>query len=375
MKNKVNILDQDFYKFTMGDFINKYYADAQASYAIYDKSNLVDDMSYIIENIRRNTEFKKLSKQDFNYLLSLGISKSYVSRIEYILEHVLPKSSWLDWIIDHSDVSSLWPDYTLFEVIDLYLINQELHKHVPENVFSNIRREFNKELSKDKSLYSQLNIVDYGTRRRFSQKHHFEICKKLRKLGVKTSNVLLSKKYGRTPVGTIAHELFMAQKALAPDNLYGFVGNWIKHIKDINYNAGHNHPIILLTDTWTTDHFIEHFDKNMLDEVDGFRHDSGCPYQWTDKILKYVTENSNRKHVTLYYSNQLDPEEILNIVTHFELVKTDIGITIGYAMGTHFTNNYMGILPHNGPQLTMKLHTVNGTRVNKISDDKNKSTE
>ena len=91
-----------------------------------------------------------------------------------------------------------------------------------------------------------------------------------------TSNVYLAKKYGLTPVGTMAHEWVMCvgqgnhKHNPAYSNWYA-LDAWVKEYGVLNGTA--------LTDTITTDCFLRDFQLTYATLFSGVRHDSGDPIE------------------------------------------------------------------------------------------------
>lgn len=371
---KINFLDQDLYKLIMGEFIWRYYRDIKCEFTIYNKNKVIDGIedtftadSKIVHDLNA-FDFKPINNKERQYLIeSIGLCPSYV----YFLSNLV-KDNFLNLRND-------WASVTFLEIFTLSQLNEKIHKNIP-NLETEVYKKGIEEISK---FVIDFRPLEFGTRRRLSKKHQFRILNELKKrrLIVSSSNVLWSYQNNRLPFGTIAHELYMAQKSLAPNNLYGFIEGWIEFIKQKNIDYGTNYKVILLTDTWTTDHFIKNFDSDLLSGVDGFRHDSGCPFEWTKKMINYLEKNkipNKTKSYTFIYSNCIDPVIAEDINIYFNKIafekETYNNYSTRFASGTYLMNNYFGVLPFKSPQFTMKLSEVNGIPVNKISDDPQKST-
>lgn len=371
---KINFLDQDLYKFIMGEFIWKHYRHVRCEFTIYNKNKVMDGIadtftaySKIVQDLNA-FDFKPINNKERKYLIErIGLCPSYVDFLS-----ILIKDRCLD-------LRNEWAVITFLEIFVLSQLNEKIHKGIP-NLEAEVYRKGIKDIIE---FASEFNPLEFGTRRRLSKKHQFRILNKFKKrnLLINSSNVLWSYQNNRLPFGTIAHELYMAQKALAPNDLYGFIKKWIEFIKEKNINYGTNYKVILLTDTWTTDHFLEHFNSELLSDVDGFRHDSGCPFVWTEKMIDYLESSAipnKTKSYEFYYSDCINPEIAKDINTYFKKIIFDKRALnhyfIRFASGTYLMNNYFGTLPFKSPQFTMKLSYVNEIPVNKISDDSQKST-
>ena len=98
-----------------------------------------------------------------------------------------------------------------------------------------------------------------------------------------TSNVYLAMKYNLTPIGTYAHEFVQMYQGidsipLAYTNHYA-LEDWYDEYRGDNGTA--------LTDTVTTDLFLLDFNRAMVNNFTGVRHDSGDPYEWGEKMIKH----------------------------------------------------------------------------------------
>src|SRR5690606_29700947 len=126
-----------------------------------------------------------------------------------------------------------------------------------------------------------------------------------------TSNLFLAMKHQLTPMGTHPHEWFMYHGAH-----FGYrkaneiaMENWVEVYQG---NLG-----IALTDTFTTDNFLECFNTKYAKLYDGVRWDSGDPLVFTDKVLRHYASNRiDPKSKKIVYSDALDIEKVKAIKTH-----------------------------------------------------------
>ena len=75
---------------------------------------------------------------------------------------------------------------------------------------------------------------------------------------------------------------------------------------------------IALTDVISVDAFCRDLDRYFAKLYDGFRHDSGDPIVWGEKIVRRLEElrvDPSRK--TLVFSDGLDFERAVHIYKHF----------------------------------------------------------
>ena len=130
-----------------------------------------------------------------------------------------------------------------------------------------------------------------------------------------TSNVYLAMKYNVTPIGTYAHEFVQMYQGidsipLAYTNHYA-MQDWYDEYKGDNGTA--------LTDTITTDLFLMDFDRSMVNNYTGVRHDSGDPYEWGEKIIAhYKKYGVDPKTKVLLFSDSLDFDRAQALYEYFK---------------------------------------------------------
>ena len=171
-----------------------------------------------------------------------------------------------------------------------------------------------------------------------------------------TSNVYLAMKYNLTPVGTYAHEFVQMYQGidsipLAYTNHYA-MEDWYDEYRGDNGTA--------LTDTITTDLFLLDFNRSMVNNFTGVRHDSGDPFEWGEKIIAHYRKYGvDPRTKLLLFSNSLDFDRAQALYDYFkDRAKVSFGI------GT-FCSNDTFVEPLN---IVIKLQTVNGRAVAKLSD-------
>ena len=205
---------------------------------------------------------------------------------------------------------------------------------------------------------------EFGLRRRLSAEAQEIAIKRLAESSklantnfIGTSNVYLAKKFGITPVGTMAHEYIMCvgqgnkKHNAAYSNWYS-LDAWVKEYSVLNG--------IALTDTVTTDVFLKDFQLTFATMFSGVRHDSGDPYEWGEKIIKhYESLGIDPKTKTLLFSDSLDFDKASALYAHF-----NGRIKVAFGIGTYISNDTK--VP--ALNIVMKITECNGQPVAKISD-------
>lgn len=202
-------------------------------------------------------------------------------------------------------------------------------------------------------------FAEFGCRRRLSREWEDVVVKRLAQETDKcigTSNVYLAMKYNLTPIGTYAHEYVQMYQGidkipLAYTNYYA-MRDWYSEYDGDNGTA--------LTDTVTTDLFLMDFNRSMVNNYTGVRHDSGDPFEWGEKILShYESYGVDPKTKLLLFSDSLDFDRAQKLYDHFkDRCKVSFGI------GTFCSNDTC----ENALNIVIKLQYVNGRPVAKLSD-------
>ncbi|MBR6717245.1 MAG: nicotinate phosphoribosyltransferase, partial [Oscillospiraceae bacterium] len=116
-----------------------------------------------------------------------------------------------------------------------------------------------------------------------------------------------------------------------------------------------------LTDTVTTDLFLLDFNRSMVNNYTGVRHDSGDPYAWGEKIIAhYKKYGVDPKTKLLLFSDSLDFDRAQKLYDYF-CGKTKVS----FGIGTFCSND----TEENALNIVIKLQFVNGRPVAKLSDD------
>ena len=116
-----------------------------------------------------------------------------------------------------------------------------------------------------------------------------------------------------------------------------------------------------------TDKFLKDFDLYFAKLYDGIRHDSGDPIVWGYKVIEHYKKlRISPKTKTLLFSDSLNFEKAYKIYKEF---KDETNVTFG--IGTFIMNDFEPVAkPLN---IVMKLQSVNGKPVAKLSDDEGKT--
>lgn len=256
-----------------------------------------------------------------------------------------------------------------FEIYLLEIVNEVYFRMHPtysyKELVKSARSELIKNIGKFKNHTYDFYFAEFGCRRRLSREWEDEVIKtyvenKVNNM-VGTSNVYLAMKYGLKPIGTYAHEFVQMYQGISSIPLAytnkQAMADWYDEYKGDNGTA--------LTDTITTDIFLLDFDRANANNYTGVRHDSGDPYVWGNKIIKhYEKYGIDPKSKTLLFSDSLNFEKAQRLYNAFRN-KTKVS----FGIGTYVSNNTCAE-PLN---IVIKLQTVNGNPVAKLSDCEGKT--
>lgn len=371
--NLPSILDNDFYKFTMQHAVIKLFPYAKARYAFINrgKHEFPQGFSKKLAEAINALKNLKLTADEKDFLLKTCpyFDATYLDFLEgyrYNPNEVTITQNGSDLEVT---IEGMWYRTILWEVPIMALIS-ELYYQTTNQAPESDTLIADKALQK-MNLYNdlQINIAEFGTRRRHSFHTHDLVVKTLTEQGkpgfVGTSNVYLAMKHKTKPIGTHAHEWFMFHAAKYGYKMANRQG--LDHWVDV-YRGDLG---IALTDTYTTDIFLQQFDKKLGKLFDGVRHDSGNPLEFADKIIhRYQQLGIDPMLKSIIFSDGLNAKKVEEITNY---CRGKIGLSFG--IGTDFTND-VGLKPLN---IVLKMtealpQNEDWTGVVKLSDEPMKNT-
>ncbi len=365
-----NLLDNDFYKFTMMQGVLHHFADIDVEYTFSCRTPGINFSSYIeeIKHELDNLCALQFTKEELNYLSQIPFFKKdfidFLSLFKLNREHVIPDVSPEGTL--QIKVKGSWLLTILFEVPVLAIVNEIYFRNmVPNPDYKGARGEIDKKISIIRKNSDIIQFADFGTRRRHSFKWHEEVVRYLQetldpKNFIGTSNVFFAKELNTKPIGTMAHEWIMAGQAVGVKLHLSQKHMLQKWTDEYRGDLG-----IALTDTIGIDAFLKDFDLYFAKLYDGVRHDSGDPVDFGYKIINhYKNMGIDPLTKTIVFSNSLDFQKIEALAREFTgKINTSFGI------GTNLTNDFPGVKPLS---IVMKMSKCNGYPVAKISDDADK---
>lgn len=342
------ILDTDLYKFTTSYAYIKLFPYAMGTFFFKDR----DETEY-------TAGFLEALKNEIQNLSSVALQEN---ELEYMCSHCrfLPRVYW-EWLSSfrfdpdkvevfldekkhlHIEVTDFLYKVTLYEVPLLAIVSEisnQFMNRIPDDA------DWMGRLAEKVALSNahEMPFSEFGTRRRFSfdvQNKVVAYLKKHSKYCTGTSNCHLAMKYGLLPMGTHPHEWFMfhgAQFGYKHAN-YMALENWV-NVYDGDLGTA-------LSDTYTSDSFLNNFSRKQAKLFDGVRCDSGNEYEFIDRLIERYKELGIDPTIkTIIFSNALDFEKALYIFNY-----CSGKIRCSFGIGTNLTND-TGYRPSN---IVMKL--------------------
>ena len=366
-----SLLDTDLYKFNMDQVIFHKHTDLCGQYYFKCRNENVVFTPEMVQEINDQIDHLcslSFRKEELNYLRSIRFIKDdYVEFLRLwrpIRDYVtagLDENGQLQIVVDGPIFSAMQFEIYLLEIVNevYFRMNydyEKLRKSAEERLDAKIK-------ALNDGTYT-FQFAEFGCRRRLSREWEDVVVKRLATETDKcvgTSNVYLAMKYGITPIGTYAHEFVQMYQGidsipLAYTNHYA-MKDWYDEYDGDNGTA--------LTDTVTTDLFLLDFNRSMVNNYTGVRHDSGDPYAWGEKIIAhYKSFGVDPMTKLLLFSDSLDFDRAQKLYEYFcGKAKVSFGI------GTFCSND----TEEEALNIVIKLQYVNGRPVAKLSDDTGKA--
>jgi nicotinate phosphoribosyltransferase len=401
-----SLLDTDFYKFLMLQFIWKNFPRVTATSEITNRTvrvRLADRLSADalrdqMEHVRglrlRRSELVWLAGNTF-----YGVRQIFESAFLDWLEHGFRLSGYEISEDAHTGqlvlrFSGLWTEITMWEVYSLAIVSEmktraalaELNELELDVLYARAKTRLWDKIEKLR-LVDGLSLSDFGTRRR----HSFlwqEYCVQALQAALNvegqpdrfsgTSNTALAYKHNLEAIGTNAHELPMAMAALASRGSDDDLRASQYKVLELWQQSYGGELLIMLPDTFGTTQFLDGA-PDWAARWTGERVDSKDPFEAGDEYIAWLLrrgEDPRKKR--LIASDALDANTIIALHDYF-----DRRIRFAAGWGTLLTNDFRGCHP-GGPaaghatfdpiSLVCKLTSVDGIPTVKLSDNANKAT-
>ena len=361
-----SLLDTDLYKFSMNQVIFHKHTNLCGEYYFKCRTKDIYFTDVLIEEINAQVDHLctlSFKKNELDYLKSIRFIKNdYVEFLRLwhpIRDYVSIKrdeNGKLSVVVRGPLFSAMQFEIYLLEIInEVYFRMRYDYTKLKESAEIKLNEKI-KAFQEGKYTFK---FAEFGCRRRLSREWEDTVIRRLTTETnncVGTSNVYLAMKYNLIPIGTYVHEYVQMYQGidnipLAYTNHYA-MKDWYEEYQGDNGTA--------LTDTITTDLFLMDFNRAMVNNYTGVRHDSGDPYEWGEKMIKhYQSYGVDPKTKLLLFSDSLNFDKAQELFDYFkDRTKVSFGI------GTFCSNDTC----ENALNIVIKLQYVNGRPVAKLSD-------
>ena len=369
-----SLLETDMYKFSMGQSIFHQFTGYKTTWEFKCRNKDVKFTPEMVQEIKEQIQAYcdlRFTEDELQYLNNIKwIKGSYVDFLR------LWNPRYEDFSITTDadcglaiETKGTWLNTSMYEIPVLAIVNEVYFRmqYNYDKLLDSFKERLDIKFEYVKTGKRYIGTFsEFGLRRRLSAEAQELAIQKFSHLNdtahsasrfIGTSNVYLAKKFGVTPVGTMAHEWIMCtgqgnhKHNPAYSNWYA-LDAWIKEYGVLNG--------IALTDTITTDCFLRDFQLTYATLFNGVRHDSGDPYEWGEKMIKhYESLGINPKTKTLLFSDSLDFERADKLCRHFH-----DKVNVAFGIGTYLSNDTC--VP--ALNIVMKPVLCNGQDVAKVSD-------
>ncbi|KAG0933788.1 hypothetical protein G6F30_010117 [Rhizopus arrhizus] len=387
-----SILDNDVYKFTMQNAVFKHYKkDIPVVYQFTNREKELHLNTKAVEWLQKqinDLEYVTLTEAERDYLS--GFPYFHQDYINYLYQYRFRPKEQVKLSFDQEtgdlqlEVVGTWLETILYEVPLLALISESYFRFVDTDW--TYEGQIEQAAQKTRTLLEHgCGFAEFGTRRRRDFKTQdmvvramcdaFSECKEryenegkvLQGAFTGTSNLYLAMKYQLYAVGTCAHEFFMAISAI----------EGIQHANrkalEIWHDIYQGALGIALTDTFTTDVFLQDFQYDLASVYDGVRHDSGDPAEFATRMVEhYKSIGIDPSTKVIVFSDSLNVDRAIILKEHSH----KLGIKSNFGIGTSLTNDFKKANDKNikskPMNIVIKIKECQGKRVIKLSDDPSK---
>ncbi len=331
-----SLLDTDFYKLLMLQFIWKCFPRTKASFSLSNRSTDLRIADLIdVGQLREQLEQTRKRRFHKSELIWLAGNTFYGHRGIF-------EPAFLEWLERDFQLSDyelsvqdgqfslsfhgLWTDTTMWEIYALTTVSElrtraslkNLSEFDLDILYARAKTRLWQKMARLRGVPA-LSVSDFGTRRRHSFLWQEFVVKAMSDvLGSAfkgTSNTYLAYKHDLEAIGTNAHELPMALAALANDN---------EELKSSQYRllelwqqTYRGELLILLPDTFGTTQFLRDA-PDWVASWTGQRADSKDPYIAGDEYIAWLERHKRDPHQKLFIaSDALDVDSILGLHAYF----------------------------------------------------------
>ena len=410
-----SLLDIDFYKLLMLQFIWKHFPTTQTSFTLLNRTTQVRLGDVVaVDELREQLEATRKLRFHKSELIWLAGNTFYGKRGIF-------EPAFLEWLENDFRLSDFelstedgqlvlnfhgpWTQTTLWEIYALSVIDElktrtslkRLSEFELDVLYARAKSRLWEKMERLRGVPG-LNVSDFGTRRRHSFLwHEYVVIAMSDVLGASfagSSNTYLAYKHDLEAIGTNAHELPMALAAMANNDEDLRQAQY--RILELWQQSYQGELLILLPDTFGTTQFLEGAPE-WVAEWTGQRVDSKDPFVAGDEYIAWLEkQGTDPRKKRLIASDGLDVDQILGLHAYFggrilnggapgdfqrasdfeDKQKWERGRRIRFSAGwgTFLTNDFRNCDPRGGEDfnpisLVCKLTEVDGRPAVKLSDN------
>lgn len=410
-----SLLDTDFYKLLMLQFIWRHFPTTNASFSLINRSAQVRLGELIdVGELREQLEQTKKLRFRKSELIWLAGNTFYGRRGIF-------EPAFLEWLERDFQLSEYelsvrdgqfsllfhgsWTSTTMWEIYALSTISElktraslvRLSEFELDILYARAKTKLWEKMERLRGV-PDLRLSDFGTRRRHSFLWQEYVVKAMSDvLGrsfAGTSNTFLAYKHDLEAIGTNAHELPMALAAMAGNDEELLSAQF--RLLELWQQTYHGELLILLPDTFGTTQFLRNAPDWMADWT-GQRADSKDPFVAGDEYISWLKQKGRDPRQKLFIaSDSLDVDQILGLHAYFAgtlrngaspsdfLKGSDFlderkwvperRIRFSAGWGTLLTNDFRNCNPRGDDgfdpvSLVCKLNDANGSPAVKLSDN------
>jgi nicotinate phosphoribosyltransferase len=413
-----SLLDTDFYKLLMLQFIWKQFPATHVTFTLINRTTSVR-LGEIVSVAQLREQLEETRKLRFQRSELIWLAGNTFYGCRSIFEPAFLEWLERDFHLSDFDLSvhdgqlslcfrGLWTETTMWEIYALSAIDElktrsnlkQLSEFELDILYARAKTKLWEKMERLRGVPT-LNVSDFGTRRRHSFLWHEYVVKAMSDvLGASfagTSNAYLAYKHNMEAIGTNAHELPMAMAAMAEDDENLRTAQY--RLLELWQRTYQSELLILLPDTFGTTQFLANAPDWVADWT-GQRIDSKNPYIAGDEYITWLERRgSDPRQKLLIACDSLDVEQILGLHAYFAgklrngatpedfkqasdflderkwIPERRIRFSAGW--GTFLTNDFRNCNPQgdggfNPISLVCKLSEVEGKPAVKLSDNESK---
>jgi nicotinate phosphoribosyltransferase len=330
-----SLLDTDFYKLLMLQFIWKNYPRTRVQFTLFNRSTSGPVDTFKNEELIAQLDNARSVRFRRSELVWLAGNTFYGRRgifepafLEW-MERDFRLSDYELSVKDgrfHLTFDGLWTDTTMWELYSLSIINElrtranlkRLSEFGLDILYARAKTKLWNKIERLRGV-PNLAVADFGTRRRHSflwQEYVVEaMASNLGSGFTGTSNAFLAHKHDLEAIGTNAHEIPMVLAALAPDDPALKASQY--QVLELWQRTYEGALRVMLPDTFGTTQFLEGAPDWAADWT-GQRVDSKDPYIAGDEYIAWLkARHRDPREKLVIASDALDVDDILGLHAYF----------------------------------------------------------